>query len=256
VPVTEVLRVGRPAGERAEWTRVTATGTYLPEASVVVRYQTRDGASGVDVVTPLRTSAGPLLVVDRGWMRTGNTGGSGARPPAPPGGRVTVVGFVRADATGDSAAVADGTTRAVSSREIAKDLDEPVLAGFVDAEKETPPPGTPLVPVERPDLGTGPHFFYGLQWWFFGVLAVVGFGYLVYDERRRLARGETPGSRRPAAGRTRSGPRRPPPATPASGSDQTVRSMPPSTGTITPVTNDAAGLSRNAATRPNSSGRP
>ena len=31
---------------------------------------------------------------------------------------------------------------------------------------------------------------------------------------------------------------------------------PPSTGTIVPLTNEAAGDSRNAATRPNSSGRP
>ena len=29
-----------------------------------------------------------------------------------------------------------------------------------------------------------PHFFYGLQWWFFGLLAVGGFLYLVYDEWR------------------------------------------------------------------------
>ena len=38
---------------------------------------------------------------------------------------------------------------------------------------------TPLEPAELPDLGNGPHFFYGLQWWFFGLLAIFGFGYLV-----------------------------------------------------------------------------
>ena len=37
---------------------------------------------------------------------------------------------------------------------------------------------------------------------------------------------------------------------------QSARSMPPSTGTKAPETNDAAGDNRNAATRPNSSGRP
>ncbi len=40
--------------------------------------------------------------------------------------------------------------------------------------------------AELPDLGNGPHFFYGLQWWFFGVLAVFGFFYLAYDERKKL----------------------------------------------------------------------
>jgi hypothetical protein len=98
-----------------------------------------------------------------------------------------------------------------------------VYGGFVDVQRETPPPARTLAHAELPDLGNGPHFFYGLQWWFFGALAVFGFGYLAYDERRKLQR---------------------------------ARSMPPSTGSMTPVTNPAAGDSRKAAARPNSSGRP
>ena len=91
-PVDEVLRVGRAPAERDEWRRVTATGTYVPDASIVVRYQTREGASGVDVVTPLRTDAGPALLVDRGWLQTGNSGADTVDAPAPPAGTVTVVG--------------------------------------------------------------------------------------------------------------------------------------------------------------------
>ncbi len=226
VPVDQVMAVDRPVAQRREWRRVTATGTYLPDQTVIVRYQTRDGESGVDVVTPLRTSAHAAVLVDRGWMSTGNTG---ARPdvPAAPSGTVTVVGWVRADAEGDAAIVTDGSTRAISSREIAHGMPVPLYGGFVDAEQQTPPPRHPLVPAEQPDLGNGPHFFYGLQWWFFGVLAVFGFCYLAWDERRkRIAQ------------------------------TQSERSMPPSTGSITPVTNEAAGESRNAAAAPNSSGRP
>ncbi|NUR05467.1 MAG: SURF1 family protein [Nocardioidaceae bacterium] len=197
-PVGEVLSVGRPAGEQAEWRRITATGSYLADESVIVRYQTRDGASGVDVVTPLRTDAGPLLLVDRGWMQTDNVGSDAVRAPAPPAGQVRVVGYVRTDATGDAATVSNRSARAISSREIGPTLDGRVYAGFVDAAKETPAAAKPLVPAELPDLGNGPHFFYGLQWWFFGLLAVFGFGYLAYDERRRLRRGEQPGSFKPS----------------------------------------------------------
>ena len=60
----------------------------------------------------------------------------------------------------------------------------PVYGGFVDAEVERPAPAKPLAKAELPDLGNGPHFFYGLQWWFFGLLAIFGFGYLAWDERR------------------------------------------------------------------------
>jgi cytochrome oxidase assembly protein ShyY1 len=184
--VEEVLAAGRPVPQSDEWRRVTATGTYADDEAVTVRYQTRDGASGVDVVTPLRTGSGPALLVDRGWMPTGNVGTDTVRPPAPPPGPVTVVGWVRADATGDAARVEDRSTRAISSEEIGQALGIRVYGGFVDAERETPTPARPLVKAELPDLGNGPHFFYGLQWWFFGLLAVFGFFYLAYDERRKL----------------------------------------------------------------------
>ena len=43
------------------------------------------------------------------------------------------------------------------------------------------------------DTSDGPHFFYGLQWWFFGALAIFGFFYLAWDEakqRREQRRGQ------------------------------------------------------------------
>ena len=59
-----------------------------------------------------------------------------------------------------------------------------MLGGWVDLRSESPEPATPLQPVELPELDNGPHFFYGLQWWFFGALAIFGFFYLIYDEWR------------------------------------------------------------------------
>jgi len=225
VAVGDVLAPGREVDPVDEWRVVTATGTYVADETVIVRYRTREGSSGVDVVVPLQPDDGPAVLVDRGWLATDN---SGARPddvPAPPTGTVTVTGRVRVDATGDSASVADRSTRAISSERIGAAIGRDVYSGFLDLRSEDPAPDTPLMQAELPDLGNGPHFFYGLQWWFFGLLAMFGFCYLAYDEWRKL------------------GP-------------QTPRSMPPSTGSITPVTNDDIGDNRNAAARPNSSGSP
>ena len=102
-----------------------------------------------------------------------------------PAGNVTVAGYVRADGTGDATTVTDRSARSISSRPIEKSIDMPLYRGFVDAAHETPAPAKSLVKTELPDLGNGPHFFYGLQWWFFGLLAVGGFGYLAWDERRK-----------------------------------------------------------------------
>ncbi len=190
VPVTDVLAVDDPVDADEEYTTITATGEYDVADTVVVRYRTRDGVGGVDAVVPLVTADGTALLVDRGWMATGNRAVSPDELPAPPTGEVTITGWVRADGTGDSTAVTDHSTRAISSVAIGDALDREVFGGFVELQTEDPEPAEPLEPAEEPDLGEGPHFFYGLQWWFFGVLALGGFAYLAWDERKNGPRGE------------------------------------------------------------------
>ena len=235
-PVDDVLSPGGDVSDADEWRQVTATGEYDAEQTVVVRYRTRDGEAGVDVVVPLVTADGTALVVDRGWLPTDPSGADRETYPAPPAGEVEVVGWVRANGTGDSIEVRDLSTRAISSTEIGEAIGRPTYGGFVKLKAENGEPATGLEPAELPELNNGPHFFYGLQWWFFGVLAVFGFCYLAYDEWRHGPRG----------------PRR----RGKQGTAQSARSMPPSTGSITPETNDDAGDSRKAAARPNSSGSP
>ncbi|MDT0187962.1 SURF1 family protein [Microbacterium sp. ARD31] len=183
-PVSEVMAPGEPVAAAEEWRIVEATGTYAVDDTVIVRYRTREGEAGVDVVVPLETTDGTTLLVDRGWYATDNRGATRADVPEPPSGEVTVTGWVRRDAEGDSTEVDDLSTRAVNSERIGEALGREVLGGWVDLRSESPEPETPLTPVEMPDLDNGPHFFYGLQWWFFGVLAIFGFFYLIYDEWR------------------------------------------------------------------------
>jgi cytochrome oxidase assembly protein ShyY1 len=186
-PVADILAPGRAVPDDEEWRVVTATGTYDVEDTVIVRYRTREGAPGVDVVVPLVTDDGTALLVDRGWLQTERSGTADpGAVPAPPEGVVTVTGWVRADGTGDSTQVVDQSTRAISSVAIGEALDREVYGGFVDLRSEDPEPAQALEQVELPELDNGPHFFYGLQWWFFGVLAIFGFCYLAYDERRKL----------------------------------------------------------------------
>ncbi len=191
-PAASVLSPGGDVPEGAEWRVVEATGEYAPDDTVIVRYRTRDGAPGVDVVVPLVTADGTALLVDRGWVASEANGQVAPEVPPPPPGEVTVTGYVRADGTGDSTIVSDQQTRAVSSAEIGEALDRPLYGGFVELRTESPEPATALVPVELPELDNGPHFFYGLQWWFFGLLAVVGFCYLTFDEWRGRSRVDRP----------------------------------------------------------------
>ncbi|MCX6396096.1 MAG: SURF1 family protein [Propionibacteriales bacterium] len=226
-PADELLTVGVDPAKAHEWRKVVVHGRYDDANTIVLKYQTRDGGPGIDVVTPLVTCLevdqlgnddpqddtcarpGPAVLVDRGWMKTENSGGERPVLPAATQGEVTVVGWVRRNASGSAAEVSDLATRAVSSTEISKVLNRAstgydLYGGFLDLESEQPAPVTALAAVELPDdTSEGPHFFYGLQWWFFAALAVFGFGYLAYDERRQNQRAAagSEGTQHPAVDR-------------------------------------------------------
>jgi cytochrome oxidase assembly protein ShyY1 len=96
---------------------------------------------------------------------------------------------VRQDGSGSSTEVSNHSVRAISSKAISQALGVPMYGGFVQLKSETPPPSKKLGTEDLPDLSNGPHFFYGLQWWFFGVLGAGGFLYLAWDERQNGNRG-------------------------------------------------------------------
>jgi len=202
-PVDDVLERGGTVDKDQEWRLVTVTGTYDAAHTIIWRYRSDErGADGVDVVVPLLTDDGTAVVVDRGFLEN-PADGRAPRPPAPPAGRVTVTGYVRADGTGSSTRVDDLSTRALSSRTVGPAIGHPVYAGWVALHTENGAPPESLQPIELPDLGNGPHFFYGLQWWFFGLLAVFGFLYLLWDEwhGRERRPGAEPASTTTSAGR-------------------------------------------------------
>ena len=189
-PVDEVLSPDRDLSRDDEWRRVEATGTYDVEHSVIVRYRSDDdGAPGVDVVVPLVTDSGVSLLVDRGFLQTDARNLDIGDVPEPPVGRVTVVGWTRVNGTGSSTSVDDLSTRAISSDRIGEAIGRPVYDGFVDAVSEDGAPVPGFAPRDLPELDNGPHFFYGLQWWFFGLLSISGFVFLAFEEllcRRRV----------------------------------------------------------------------
>lgn len=183
VPWTEVMRPGRAPAPDDSYRRVQVTGTYDTSEQATVKYQTRDQGPGVDVVTPLVTADGTAVLVDRGWLGTDNTPDQ-VDVPLPPTGTVTVTGWLLADSGADRDATTptDGQVRAVSSAGFAPELSYPVAGGHLALLEQTPPSAVELAPPEAPDLGQGPHFFYGLQWFFFGLLAVVGWFWFAWAE--------------------------------------------------------------------------
>jgi cytochrome oxidase assembly protein ShyY1 len=197
VPVADVMSIDAPPTDDDEWRVVEATGTYDPTQQLLVLYRTREGSPGVDVVVPLVTADGTALLVDRGWVQT-QGGSDNLDPDVPdaPTGTVTVQGWVRHNASGgDNQTVpTEGSVRAISSDKIGPTLPYPVYDGFVDLTDEQPAPADAPTLADKPDLGSGPHFFYGLQWFFFALLAFGFWCYFAWAEwdrqRKETGRGE------------------------------------------------------------------
>ena len=189
-PVEQLAPVNADLPAHLEWRRVTARGRFDVAHQLLVRYQIRDGQHGVEVLTPLVTPGGAAVVVDRGWLATTNDPSVTPKVPPPPRGEVEVTGWLRTDQEGDESALVprDHQVRLVSSRVISSSVPYPLYGGFVQATAVRPAPKTPLKPPEPPEINSGPHFFYGLQWFFFALLAVVGACYFAWSEARMRRR--------------------------------------------------------------------
>ena len=195
-PVAEVFT--REITDVDQWQRVEARGTFDSEHQFVVRYRHNGGAEGYEVVTPLRTEAGVVLV-DRGFVEASARETPRVAPP-PPSGEVTVVGHVRRSEQGRRSATTpvEGQMRLINSEAIGAVLGYPVLNGYVGLLTVTPPQTGEFVPVELPEISEGPHFWYAVQWFLFTGFAVAGIVVFIRSDLR-ARREEEPATKQRAA---------------------------------------------------------
>ncbi|GLU47247.1 SURF1-like protein [Nocardiopsis ansamitocini] len=214
VPVEELAQVGAGLPREDRWRSVTATGTFDSEHELLVR--NRDGARGVGlyVVTPLVTSEGTGLLVNRGWVPQPPTSTEQPEVPAPPAGEVTVTGRLQFSETPENTGIRvrdglpEGQIMLIDVDAIAGTVPYPLYGGFAELTDQEPvsDPAPERVPV--PEVDTGMNFSYAVQWWVFSLIAVVGWVFLV---RRELKDAENGTAGPPASG---SGPDPgPPPST-------------------------------------------
>jgi cytochrome oxidase assembly protein ShyY1 len=165
----------RPITDADQWQRVEARGTFDAQHQFVVRYRSNGDADGYEVVTPLRTAAGAVLV-DRGFIPLERGTQIPSVAPAPPTGEVTVVGHVRRDEKGRRAATTPvgNQMRLINSQAIAATLPYPIATGYIGLLTIQPEQQGGFQPIKLPELSEGPHFWYALQWFMFTAVAAAG----------------------------------------------------------------------------------
>jgi cytochrome oxidase assembly protein ShyY1 len=172
-----------------EWTQVELRGTYLVEGQRVVRNRPLNGQPGYEVVVPFRLASGETVVIDRGWLPIGNRNpGSPDSVPEPPAGEVTAVVRLKHPEPELQRGAPDGQLASIDLAAYSAQLGYPVLTGaYGQLASETPPAAEMPYPFPKPTTEEGTHLSYSLQWFAFGVLMFVGFGYAARQQARNAA---------------------------------------------------------------------
>lgn len=176
------------------WRHVAVSGRYDREREVVLRGRALRGTPGVEVLTPLGTAAGAVLVL-RGFLPAADALRPALADGWPDGpedsARVTVEGTLLPARSGQGGSPIripfDGREHLVLAGAdvavIAEELPYPLLPYVVRAEDDGLDVAT-LGPPREIERGTGPHLSYAIQWFSFAVITLVGTVALVRKEGR------------------------------------------------------------------------
>lgn len=178
-----------------------ATGTYLPEAELLLRSRSWNGQPGWHVLTPLQLDGGRQLLVDRGWVPYDHDTVP-VLPATPPDGQVTVSGVLRATERPPSGIGASFAPRNPEGTEAlratwyvdlerlaASQLPDLLPAAWLLLQEQSPAQSSELPRpgfIEEPD--EGPHLGYALQWFSFAAVGIIGYALLMRRVLRDAAR--------------------------------------------------------------------
>ena len=172
-----------------EWTQVELKGTYDTAGERIVRNRPLNGQPGYEIVVPFRLTTGETVVVDRGWLPIGNKNpGSPDSVPSPPPGEVTAVVRLKHGEPELQRGAPEGQLASIDLPTYAAQLGYPLMTGaYGQLASETPPAAEMPVAFPKPSTDEGTHLSYSLQWFAFGVLMFVGFGYAARQQARNAA---------------------------------------------------------------------
>ncbi len=172
-----------------QWTPVIVRGSYATEDQFLVRTRPRGGQVGFEVLVPFRTDSGMTVVINRGWIPTGESTDFPDLVPEAPTGNISLVARVKpGEPTLRGRGAPEGQLPSIDLGAMERALGYPLETEFfLLLDSETPESAVAPLPGLRPVLDEGPHLSYTLQWFVFALLALVAFWTLLRQEARQVA---------------------------------------------------------------------
>lgn len=190
VDLENLVSNGTLDATESEWVPVILSGEYRGDEQVLVRTRPRSGSVGFEVLVPF-VADGLSVIVNRGWIPTGESQDFPDLIPSLPQGSLEIVARIkpsepllegRGAPEGQIASIHLGSLQTMTSSSIREDF-------YLALGEERPRPATAPLPLERPELDEGPHLSYTFQWYLFAVMAFGGLWYMLRQEAR-VHRGE------------------------------------------------------------------
>lgn len=188
VPLAELIGAGDAFDPGDQWRPVILSGEYLSEDELLVRNRPRGGTSAFEVLVPLRTEEGRIVIVDRGWVPPGEHQPEPDVIPAPPQGQVTVIvrlqpgePLPRAGRTAPEGQVP--TIHLPLIAEAVAPGSDVLTTAYGLMVAEDPAPASRPHALEDPSDDPGPHLSYAIQWILFAVMGFAFLWYMIRTER-------------------------------------------------------------------------
>jgi cytochrome oxidase assembly protein ShyY1 len=202
-PIEDVLTDLDSFDTDDKWVTVSLEGRYLGDEQLLVRNRPLGGQPGFELLVPFQLDGGDIVVIDRGWLPTGELQDKPDVVPQAPQGEVVVVARLKAgEPRIDGRTAEQGEIPSIDLPTIAKSLDAPVYTGAYGALASESPSAETGTLGTRPPEDEGPHLSYAFQWFVFALLGFVGLGYAAVQEYR-IQNADDPDEKERAAERER-----------------------------------------------------
>ncbi len=173
-PLEKVLpSLTEPLPEAKKWLPVTITGHYLPEMTTLVRNRPLGGYPGFEVLVPFLTRNNQVVIIDRGWLPTGNAQDSPDELPSPSEAELTLVGRLMPTEAALNRTAPQGQIPSIDLPSLATmNSAQTYINAYLTLDRESiAQPQAKLLP--KPSIGEGNHLSYAIQWIIFSILAIL-----------------------------------------------------------------------------------
>lgn len=187
VPLSELIGADGQFPASGEWHPVELRGHYLTDQELLVRNRPHAGTSAFEVLVPFQDASGHVLLVDRGWLSSGEDA-LPAVVPAPPSGEVTAIVRLRPGEPLPSSGrtAPEGQVPTIHLPTVAERVNPQLLtSAYGRLASEDPAPETALGGFDSPTEDPGPHLSYAIQWILFAVMGFIFIGYVIRTEIRK-----------------------------------------------------------------------